>query len=148
MIEYVTGNMFDADVESLVNPVNCVGVMGRGLALQFKNLYPDNFKFYKTACNKANVVVGRMFIFETKLDKNPKYIINFPTKDQWRNNSLYSYISSGLIDLKYVVQKLDINSIAIPPIGCGLGGLDWNIVRSNIEETFLDLNNVRVLIYG
>ena len=150
MIEYVEGNIFDADVDALVNPVNCVGVMGKGLALQFKEKYPENFKLYKIFCDKGEMRVGQVFwtTYHIADTKNPKYIVNFPTKDHWRNNSLYSYISLGLIDLKYFVQKFDINSIAIPPIGCGLGGLDWNIVRSNIEETFLDLNNVRVLIYG
>ena len=147
MIRFVTGNLFDSDTEALVNTVNCVGVMGRGVALQFKKLYPDNFRAYELACKRNEVVPGKMFVFELHRIVNPKYIINFPTKRHWRGASRIEDIESGLIDLVSVIAKLQISSIALPPLGAGLGGLDWKIVREKIENALSHLSDVDILVY-
>ena len=145
-INFVKGNILESNAEALVNPVNCVGVMGKGLALLFKDKYPDNFTHYKDACNSDSVSVGKMFVWR---DHNPpnKYVINFPTKRHWRDNSQYTFISMGLVDLVRVVRDLDIKSIVIPQLGCGLGGLDWTIVKPLIVDAFKDMESVEVSIY-
>ena len=145
MIEYQTGDLLGSDAEALVNTVNCVGVMGKGIALQFKKAFPDNFKIYAEACKQDEVVPGRMFITE-RLD-NPKYIINFPTKRHWRAKSRMADVESGLAALANEIRERQIRSIAIPPLGSGLGGLDWSDVRSRIEEKLGELTDVRVLVY-
>jgi O-acetyl-ADP-ribose deacetylase (regulator of RNase III) len=145
MIEYTFGNIFECEADALVNPVNCVGVMGRGLALQFKNDFPENFRAYEAACRCKAVQPGRMFVFETG-QLTPRFIINFPTKCHWRDKSRIEDIESGLVDLAKVIRNRSIRSIAIPPLGCGLGGLDWNDVRPRIERTLSCLNGVRVLV--
>lgn len=147
MIEYRTGNMLEADAEALVNTVNCVGVMGKGIALQFKQAYPENFERYKKACRENEVKPGKMFVFSTGSLVNPKYIINFPTKVHWRGKSKIEYIESGLASLVKEVERLDIKSIAVPPLGCGNGGLDWEDVRPRIEKAFADVPDVRVYLY-
>ncbi|MBR1819295.1 MAG: macro domain-containing protein, partial [Neisseriaceae bacterium] len=125
MIEYVSGDIIQCQAQALVNTVNCDAVMGRGIALQFKNAYPDNFKAYEKACKEKLVQVGRMFVCETGMLTNPQFIINFPTKQHWRYPSRIEYIEKGLLDLVNVICKYNIQSIAIPPLGAGLGGLDW-----------------------
>jgi len=130
----------------MINPVNCVGVMGKGLALQFKRSFPDNFRAYKQACSMMEVRLGRMYMFATGLP-NPRYIINFPTKRHWRDKSWLNDIAAGLKDLASEVRRLDIESIAVPPLGCGLGGLEWPPVRRLIESAFQYLPDVRVLLY-
>ena len=147
MIQLQKGDILKADAEALVNTVNCVGVMGRGIALQFKKAYPDNFKKYKTACDQKEVRPGHMFIFETGNMFNPRYIINFSTKRHWRGKSHIENIESGLKALADEVRKHNIRSIAIPLLGCGLGGLDWNIVRSMIEKTFEEFPDVQVILF-
>lgn len=147
MIEYLTGNIFDADVEAVVNTVNCVGVMGKGIALQCKELYPDNFKCYAKACKESKVVQGKMFVYETQLLAGPRYIINFPTKRHWRNPSLLEDIESGLDDLVEVIERYKISSIAIPPLGAGLGGLAWRVVKRLIEAKLSVLPGVSILVY-
>ena len=147
MIQLQKGDILKAEAEALVNTVNCVGVMGRGIALQFKKAYPDNFKKYKAACDSKKVRPGHMFIFETRNMFNPKYIINFPTKRHWRGKSRIEDIESGLKALADEVRKRKIRSLAVPPLGCGLGGLDWNIVRSMIEKTFEVLPDVQVILF-
>jgi len=147
MIEMKTGDLLEADVEALVNTVNCVGVMGRGLALQIKNAFPDNFKTYAQACRTGEVQPGRMFVFATEQLVNPRFIVNFPTKRHWRGKSHMEDIENGLCDLVEVVRKSNIQSIAIPPLGCGLGGLPWEDVRPRIETAFSPLTAVRVLLY-
>jgi len=147
MIQLQKGDILKADAEALVNTVNCVGVMGRGIALQFKKAYPDNFKKYKAACDQKEVRPGHMFIFETGKMFNPRYIINFPTKRHWRGKSHIEDIESGLKALADEVRKRNIRSIAIPPLGCGLGGLDWNIVRSMIKKTFEEFPDVQVILF-
>lgn len=146
MIELGTGNLLKADVEALVNTVNTKGVMGKGLALQFKRAFPEAFKEYDRACRKGEVRVGKMHVVERLA--SPKYIINFPTKEHWRSKSKLAYIESGLVDLVEVVRERKIGSIAIPPLGCGLGGLHWPDVEKRIRGAFEDLPDVRVLLYS
>ena len=147
MIEYKTGNILRESVEALVNTVNCVGVMGRGIALQFKKDFPENFKTYATACKKGELQPGRMHVFETKKLINPLYIINFPTKRHWRGKSRMEDIESGLKALVDVIHKYKIRSIAIPPLGCGLGGLNWMEVKALIEVELNILKNVQIIIF-
>lgn len=147
MIEYNTGDILQADAEALVNTVNCVGIMGRGVALQFKNAFPENFKAYAVACAREEVQPGRMFVFETGWLANPKYIINFPTKRHWRGKSRIDDIESGLEDLVKVIRDRHITSIAIPPLGSGLGGLDWSQVRPRIEAALHGLDGVRTIVF-
>ncbi len=147
MIKYKTGNLLTEDVHAIVNTVNCVGVMGRGIALQFKKTFPDNFKAYAAACKRNEVIPGKMFVFETRTVTNPKFIINFPTKRHWRGKSRMEDIESGLEDLVQVITEYGITSIALPPLGSGLGGLDWVDVRERIEACLAPLQNVQVIVF-
>lgn len=145
MIEYKNGDILREDVEAIVNTVNCVGIMGRGLALQFKNKFPQNFKEYQLACKNKEVQLGKMFVHQTGQLINPKYIINFPTKGHWKQNSKIEDISNGLDDLITIIEKYSIKSIAIPPLGSGLGGLDWKMVKKLIEEKLKNINCTVIL---
>jgi O-acetyl-ADP-ribose deacetylase (regulator of RNase III) len=145
MIEYISGNIFNCKVDALVNAVNCVGVMGRGLALQFKKKFPDNFKSYEAACKRGEVQPGRMFVYETG-ELIPRFIINFPTKRHWRDKSKIEDIEAGLIDLSLVIREKGISSIAIPALGCGLGGLNWSDVRLLIESVLKHLEDIYILV--
>lgn len=147
MIIIKHGNLLNDEVEAIVNTVNCVGVMGKGIALQFKQAYPEMFIEYQKACHREEVQPGKMHIFETKSLFNPKFIINFPTKRHWKNKSRMEDIESGLLDLINVVKELKLKSIAIPPLGCGNGGLKWSDVRPKIESAFEQLSNVEVHLY-
>lgn len=147
MIDFQTGDILQADAEALVNTVNCVGFMGRGIALQFKNAFPANFKAYEAACAREEVQPGRMFVFETKTMTNPRYIINFPTKRHWRGKSRMEDIDAGLAALVHEIRTREIQSIAIPPLGSGLGGLNWSDVRPRIVNSLRGLNNLRVIIF-
>jgi O-acetyl-ADP-ribose deacetylase (regulator of RNase III) len=147
VIEYRTGDVLQADAEALVNTVNCVGIMGRGVALQFKEAFPSNFAAYAAACKRGDVQPGRMFVFETGFLGNPKYIINFPTKRHWRGKSRIEDIDAGLNALVEEIRRRGIQSIAIPPLGSGLGGLDWGVVRPRIEAALLVVPNVRIAVY-
>lgn len=147
MIRWTTGNLFEANTEAIVNAVNCVGVMGRGIALQFKRTYPDNFAAYSAACKKEEVQPGRMFVFETGQANHPKWIINFPTKRHWRSKSRIEDIELGLTALAKDIEELGIQSIAIPPLGCGLGGLSWSDVRAFIEQELSALEDVEVVVF-
>jgi O-acetyl-ADP-ribose deacetylase (regulator of RNase III) len=147
MIELTTGDILRADAEALVNTVNCVGIMGRGVALQFKNDFPENFKAYKAACARDEVQPGKMFVFETGRLSNPKFIINFPTKRHWRGKSRMEDIDSGLEALVEEIRNRGIRSIAIPPLGSGLGGLDWSEVRPRIEAALGGIDDVDVIIF-
>jgi O-acetyl-ADP-ribose deacetylase (regulator of RNase III) len=135
------------DVDAIVNTVNCVGIMGKGIALQFKNKWPQNFRAYEVACKAKEVRPGRMFIFDSGGLIKPNYIINFPTKDHWRGKSKIEFVRDGLKDLVAQVKKMGIRSIAIPPLGCGNGGLDWNEVRPLIVEAFASQPNVEVRLF-
>ena len=147
MIELKQGDILKADVEVLVNTVNCVGVMGRGIALQFRKAFPENFKAYKAVCERGELRPGKLFIYEQAQLTNPCYIINFPTKDHWKGKSRLEYIDAGLEALVQEVQHLGIRSIAIPPLGCGQGGLKWSDVRPRIEHAFSTLTHVQVFLY-
>ena len=147
MIELARGNLLEADAEALVNTVNCIGYMGKGIALQFKQAFPANFDDYHKACKADQVKPGRMFIHQTGKMFHPKYIINFPTKRHWRGKSRLEDIRSGLIALVEDIKHLGIRSIAVPPLGCGLGGLDWMTVRTMIEDAFRKVPEVSVLLY-
>ena len=147
MIEYKSGDILKEDAEALVNTVNCVGVMGRGIALQFKKAFPENFKAYALACKNEEVQPGRMFVFKTGQLTNPRYIVNFPTKRHWRGKSRMEDIEAGLKALAVMIRQYDIRSIAIPPLGSGLGGLDWSEVRTHIEAALQPLADVRIIIY-
>ena len=147
MIDHTTGDILRADAEAIVNTVNCVGIMGRGIALQFKNAFPANFKAYEAACKRDEVQPGKMFVFETGTFTNPKYIINFPTKRHWRGNSRIEDVEAGLKDLATVIRELDIRSIAVPPLGSGLGGLDWSDVRPRIERALDGFDNLDVVVF-
>jgi len=138
-------NIFDSGAEALVNPVNCMGIMGAGLALQFKNKFRRNFDEYRNACLRGEVQIGRMFVTETGLDK-PKYIINFPTKRVWWDKSRLEWIEAGLPDLAHIIRFLKIKSIAVPMLGCGLGGLNKNAVKASIERALSDLENTEVFL--
>lgn len=146
MIEFRTGDILQANAEALVNTVNCVGIMGRGVALQFKNQYPNNFKAYKAACDREEVQPGRMFVYETGM-LGPKYIVNFPTKRHWRGKSRIEDIESGLRALTAEIRDRGIRSIAIPPLGAGLGGLNWADVRPRIENALRGIEDLRVVIF-
>ncbi len=139
MVEFVTGNLLEADADALVNTVNTEGVMGKGVALQFKRAFPANYKAYRAACAARDVKLGRMFVFDTGQLGRPRYIINFPTKGHWRSRSRLSDIDTGLQDLRRVLTELQIQSVAVPPLGCGLGGLRWSEVRPRIETALVDL---------
>lgn len=147
MIEYTSGNILEAEAEALVNSVNCVGVMGRGIALQFKKAFPANFKAYAAACRRGEVQPGRMYVFETQGLTNPRYIINFPTKRHWRGKSRLSDIEAGLEGLVDVISRYDIRSIAIPPLASGLGGLTWADVRPRIERALRTLPDIRIIVF-
>ncbi len=140
MISFKKGDLLSADVEALVNTVNTVGVMGKGIALQFKNRFPNNTKIYQKACKAKTFDVGEVLVVREGDLLNSKIIINFPTKKHWRGDSKYEYISSGLIALKEAILSNGIKSIAIPPLGCGNGGLEWERVKTLMESELSDLN--------
>ncbi len=147
MIEYKTGDILAEDAEALVNTVNCAGFMGRGIALEFKRAWPENFKAYAAACRKGEIQPGRMFVFETGRLTNPRYIVNFPTKRHWRGRSRMEDVEAGLEALVAEVRARGIRSIAVPPLGAGLGGLDWAEVRPRIDGAMRDLAEVKVVVF-
>ncbi len=147
MITYKTGNILAEAAEALVNTVNCVGIMGRGIALQFKRAFPDNFKAYAARCKRDQMRPGRVFVFETGQILPPRYIINFPTKRHWRGKSRIEDIESGLESLTREIRSRGIRSIAIPPLGSGLGGLHWPSVRARMEAVLSSLDDVEIVIF-
>jgi O-acetyl-ADP-ribose deacetylase (regulator of RNase III) len=147
VIEQARGNLLAADTEALVNTVNTVGVAGKGIALQFRQAFPENFKAYARAAKKGEVVPGRMFIYNTGRVTNPRYIINFPTKRHWKGKARLADIEPGLTALAKTIRQLDIKSVAVPPLGCGNGGLDWSDVEPLIINALKDLPT-RVLLFA
>ncbi|MCY4485698.1 MAG: macro domain-containing protein [Deltaproteobacteria bacterium] len=145
MIRFVQGNIFDSGCEALVNPVNCVGVMGKGLALQFKRRFPANFTSYAAACRRRDLAPGRLHVFDAGV---PRLIVNFPTKRHWRDASRLDDVTQGLHALAGAIATNTIRSIAIPPLGCGLGGLPWPDVRQLILHHLSTLDGVDVVIHG
>ena len=147
MIQYITGNILDSHAQALVNTVNTMGIMGKGIALQFKKAYPNNYKAYEKASKNANVKVGKMFVtLDSNTTTGERIIINFPTKTNWRKPSEYKYIEDGLENLIEVINDKQIKSIAIPPLGAGNGGLNWEKVKKLIEQKLGHLN-VDIYVY-
>lgn len=147
MIQITRGNLLEADVEALVNTVNTVGVMGKGIALQFKQAFPDNYAFYRRAYERGELEPGRMLVFETGRMINPRYIINFPTKRHWRGKSRLEDVRAGLDALVDEIRERRISSVAIPPLGCGNGGLSWRVIRPLIEGAMQKLPEVETLLF-
>ncbi len=147
MITYTTGNLLDADVEALVNTVNTVGVMGKGIALMFKERFAKNTALYEKACKAGEVQTGRVFVTETGELMGPRWIVNFPTKQHWRAKSRMQWILDGLADLRRFIEQHQVRSIAIPPLGAGNGGLNWADVKPHIEQALGDLAGVDVVVY-
>jgi O-acetyl-ADP-ribose deacetylase (regulator of RNase III) len=147
MLRYTRGNLLDAPSEALVNAVNEIGVMGKGIALMFREAFPDNAREYELAANAGNVRVGRVLATRNSLLLGPRWIIHFPTKKHWRQPSKMEWVRTGLSDLVRVVHENGIRSIALPPLGCGNGGLDWSRVRAEIEAAAAHLPDVEVIVY-
>lgn len=147
MIKYTQGNLLEADAEALVNTVNTVGVMGKGIALMFKERFPANMAAYAKACKEKEVKTGKMFVTCTGELMGPRWIVNFPTKQHWRAKSQMQWIIDGLIDLRSFIEKNNVRSIAIPPLGAGNGGLNWEEVKPHIHHILGDLENVEVIVY-
>jgi O-acetyl-ADP-ribose deacetylase (regulator of RNase III) len=147
VVKLATGNLLEADAEALVNTVNTEGVMGKGIALQFKKKFPEMYEAYRRACEAGEVEPGRMHVFERKDMLNPRFIINFPTKRHWRSPARMEDLESGLRALVSEIKKRNIRSVAVPPLGCGNGGLDWSIVRPTIERALSELKDVRILLF-
>lgn len=148
MVRLTFGNLLKADAQALVNTVNTEGVMGKGIALQFKQAYPAMYKAYEQACKSGEVRLGHVHVYDLGgLVGGTRWIINFPTKGHWRSKSKLTDIQNGLNDLVAKVRELQICSIALPPLGCGLGGLEWEEVRPLIESAFSELKNVDVLLF-
>lgn len=149
MIQEAHGNLLDAEADALVNTVNTVGVMGKGIALQFKRAFPENYKAYKRACDQGAVQLGQMFIWDAGalVSEGPRFIINFPTKGHWRSKSKVADIRAGLEDLVAQLRDLPVKSVAVPPLGCGHGGLRWSEVKPLIEEAFGQLPDVEVMLF-
>lgn len=147
MITILKGNLLESKADAIINTVNTKGIMGKGIALQFKKSFPDMFKVYQTASKNGQIVIGKMFVWQNPSMFGPRYIINFPTKNDWRHPSKLEYIQKGLTDLIAVIKQLGINSIAIPPLGCGSGGLDWATVRPLIINRFEAIPHISAEIY-
>lgn len=147
MITYTTGNLLEADVEALVNTVNTVGIMGKGIALMFKERFPKNMREYAEACQLNEVQTGKMFVTSTDELIGVRWIINFPTKQHWRAKSQMSWIEEGLQDLRRFIIENSIESIAIPPLGAGNGGLNWHEIKPKIEQVLGDLQGVEIIVY-
>lgn len=146
MINFKQEDILESNTEAIINTVNTVGVMGKGIALQFKQKYPENFKAYKKACDNNELVIGKVFVTETNNMLNPRYIVNFPTKEHWKNPSKTEYIISGLKDLKKFILEKKINSISIPPLGAGNGGLNCNDVKNIIKQELSDIEGVNIIV--
>lgn len=146
MITYTTGDLFEAQAEAIVNTVNTVGVMGKGIALQFKQRFPENYLTYKDACEAGQVKTGTLLITKGNT-LFFKYIINFPTKEHWRNPSKYEYVEQGLDALIEAIKERNITSVAMPPLGAGNGKLEWNKVKQILNDKLAVLPNVEFIIY-
>jgi O-acetyl-ADP-ribose deacetylase (regulator of RNase III) len=147
MIKYTQGNLLEASTEALINTVNEVGVMGKGIALMFRESFPENARAYEAACRAGNVRVGKMFVIKERDLTGERWIINFPTKKHWRHPSRVEWICEGLRDLARVIHEMGIRSVAVPPLGCGNGGLEWTQVRREIETVLSKLEDVEVIVY-
>jgi O-acetyl-ADP-ribose deacetylase (regulator of RNase III) len=142
-----SGDLLKDSSEAVVNTVNCVGVMGKGIALQFKQRWPQNFKAYADACKHKLIKPGKVFIHDMGQWAEPRYVVNFPTKVHWRDDSKVEYIESGLRDLIAQAKRLGIKSVALPPLGCGNGGLEWSRVKRAIVDAFKDHPDIDVHLF-
>jgi len=147
MIRYTHGDLLDAQDEALVNPVNTVGVMGKGLALALRHRFDLNHRLYVAACQAGELRVGKMFVTETGQVSGPRWVVNFPTKQHWRQPSQLRWVSDGLVDLRRFIAQHQVRSIAIPALGAGLGGLAWPDVRAAIESALAELDDVQITVY-
>ncbi len=147
MIKFTQGNMLEASAEALINTVNEVGVMGKGIALMFREAFPANARAYEAACKAGEVRVGTMFVVRERDLTGERWVINFPTKKHWRHPSKMEWIREGLKDLVRVIREKGIRSVAVPPLGCGNGGLDWGQVRREIEAALGELDHVEFTVY-
>lgn len=149
MIKYLKGDLFDKlyEVEGIINTVNTVGIMGKGIALEFKKRFPDNTKEYEKRCKEKSIGIGKSFVYKLSNYGDTQYIINFPTKMHWRNPSKIEYIERGLDDLVHIINQYEIKSIAIPALGAGLGGLNWNEVKKVIENKLRSLENIEIYVF-
>lgn len=147
MVTFEQGNLLDSNVEALVNTVNTVGVMGKGIALMFKERFPENFREYAAACQAGEVQLGKMFVTENDDLVGPKWVVNFPTKEHWRSSTKLEWIERGMKDLIRVVEDKGIRSIAVPPLGCGNGGLDWRDVKPVIEAALSEVKGLETRVY-
>jgi O-acetyl-ADP-ribose deacetylase (regulator of RNase III) len=142
VLTYLKGDMFNSPAQVLVNTVNVVGVMGKGVALEFKSRYPDMFKQYQKICEDKSLDIGKLFLWK----KSDKWVLLFPTKKHWKNPSKLEFIQAGLEKFKTNWYKMGIESIAFPRLGCGNGGLDWNDVRPMMEQ-YLKPLPIKIYIY-
>lgn len=147
MIRYTHGNLLDSQDDALVNPVNTVGVMGKGLALAFRQHFDLNHRLYVAACQTGEVRVGKVFATETGQASGPRWVVNFPTKQHWRQPSQLRWVTDGLMDLRRFIAQHQVRSIAIPALGAGLGGLVWPDVRAAIESALAELDDVQISVY-
>lgn len=149
-IKFVDGNLLESDAQALVNTVNCIGVMGKGIALQFKKQFPDMYKAYNKACDNEEIKLGRMWVYPTNLYPGiSTFIINFPTKDHWRNSSKIEWIEKGLQHLIYTIAENEIYNIAIPALGCGNGDLDWKTVKKLMKDRLRPIQHeVDIIVYN
>jgi O-acetyl-ADP-ribose deacetylase (regulator of RNase III) len=146
-MKYIKGNILESNTEVIINPVNTVGIMGKGLALEFKQKFPYNYKLYKEACKNETIDIGKLLLVDESHLENKKFIINFPTKKHWRNPSKIEYIEEGLKDLIHIIEKNNFESIAIPALGCGLGGLKWEHVRLLLEKYLGNNQKTEIIIF-
>lgn len=146
MITFTQGNLLEARAEALVNTVNTVGVMGKGIALMFKERFDENFRRYAAACKAKEVQTGKMFVTPVHELEGPRWIVNFPTKQHWRAPSRMEWVVDGLQDLRRFLIEQQVKSIAIPPLGAGNGGLEWADVREQIEQALGDLD-IDILVF-
>lgn len=146
-IIFAKGDLLEQRVDAIVNTVNTVGVMGKGIALQFKKKWPINFREYYAACGRGEVRVGQMFVVDNGGLAQPQFIINFPTKQHWKGKSKIEFVESGLVDLARVIRQHKIKSIALPPLGCGNGGLSWSSVKPLILEALQDIPDLEVRLF-
>ncbi|MCQ6521708.1 MULTISPECIES: type II toxin-antitoxin system antitoxin DNA ADP-ribosyl glycohydrolase DarG [Bacillus] len=149
MITYLQGNLFSLydKVDAITNTVNCVGVMGKGIALEFKKRFPENYKEYRVKCASKELTIGQSFVYEIPFHLQTKYIINFPTKKHWRHPSKVEYVEQGLDNLTTLIAEYNIKSIAMPALGCGNGNLDWKVVKPIIEEKLRHLKDVNIIVF-
>ncbi len=146
-MNYKKGNILESNTEVIVNPVNIVGVMGKSLALQFKQKFPTNYKIYKEACKNKTIDIGKLLLVDESTLEKKKFILNFPTKNHWSNPSKIEYIEEGLKDLVRIIENNNFESMAIPALGCGLGGLEWENVKLLLEKYLGNLEGIEIVIF-